>query len=84
MFSFIFDPEVYSKARHQELLEEARQYRLVQEARQSGRNQARGLAKILALTGRWLVSYGTELEKRYGVANSTATVRTQIEASSCC
>lgn len=83
MFSFSFDPEEYSSVRRQELIREAQHYRLIQEAMKSRRNQIRGLAKILALTGRWMVDIGTGLEKRYSEAYLAAASVTQANASTC-
>jgi len=83
MFSFGFDPEVYSRVHHQELLKEAEQYRLMREVLRSRRSQYRGWAKILALTGRRLVNIGTLLEERYSVAYPAAATTRQYDASPC-
>ena len=79
MLSFHLDPnKLYLDALHQELLQEAQRKNMAQK---SGQGEGRGMAKILAVTGKWLVNIGTVLETRYGAGYPNAAQMEQPGAS---
>jgi hypothetical protein len=66
MFTPGFDPMRFDKIRQQEFMREAQQYRLVQEALRARPRKVSMISKMLVLVGKWFVSVGASLERRFG------------------
>lgn len=62
----------FSKSRQQSIMKQIRREQLVREARDGRRVTVRFYHPALAIVGRWMVAFGTSLQRRYGALAEAA------------
>ena len=73
-----FDPMMEAQQRQRELLKEIEQYRLIREASEATDSKARFSLKFLAVIGKEMVSFGANLEERFGGRTQSDVVTLRI------
>jgi hypothetical protein len=84
MFTQGIDPLRYHNDKFQKLFKEAQQYRLYREALKAESQRKNIWFESIGKIGKWLVSVGTNLEKKYSVSMQTETKLTYDMSSSNC